>query len=433
MADDWQAEREKVSEDPGPKAAGSPEDQTKADAPEWQAADGPAGNIAAPVWTESSQSGLALQESTVAEAERLYPIKAQELETLRAIVPDELEGDVRSRLKEAGVDIDIVAQELTGLVAASKEGEPDWKSLEHWATTLNAVTGTVLAEHGLSSDDITSRFASEVSATVEDGSLWGMGVISQPGIDLFAIRTEPFESPAPGGGPEPVVPSVGPEPVVPSVGPEPVVPSVGPEPVVPSVGSGPVAEAVPTAPGPVAEAEPAVHHGVRFAQPYGITYMTDERAGSVDPSGSIRIMNWLDWVGHAHQAAGVGGAFDVPQGAARLHVTARLSHSWSCSAYALYGYSSSEVIVHLKVLEGSTAHGDDRRSLGRAIAPLMWLTNVSGRADRELSLIVPSPRSGAHLVAAVELECWSGCVGGYSFAGSSGRVSVASIEVRFTQ
>ena len=134
------------------------------------------------------------------------------------------------------------------------------------------------------------------------------------------------------------------------------------------------------------------------------------------------------WVGVAQQLAAVGSPFSAASNVRRVRVetTINVPHFFTLVG-AMFGYASAEVIVNLKVLNGSSLVSSNRLSLSRTIAVFYWICSNSGGGSFPLSCEFShsygTPRSYA---AMVELETWAGGAGAVLISPATAIANAAS-------
>jgi hypothetical protein len=73
------------------------------------------------------------------------------------------------------------------------------------------------------------------------------------------------------------------------------------------------------------------------------------------------------------------------------------------------GNASAEILINLKVLDGTRLRGSNRLSLPRSIAVVFWASSIDGSGAYMVSCESDHPYGTPHNYAAlVELETWAG-------------------------
>jgi len=90
-------------------------------------------------------------------------------------------------------------------------------------------------------------------------------------------------------------------------------------------------------------------------------------------------------VGSQQQLASVGSSFFADASVRRVRVESVVDANYGTSIGADWGYASAEVLINLKVLDGTQVKGSNRLSLVRAISAVLWIVSDSGAAAYTLS------------------------------------------------
>jgi hypothetical protein len=139
------------------------------------------------------------------------------------------------------------------------------------------------------------------------------------------------------------------------------------------------------------------------------------------PEGRLHASGWSAEIGHNQRWAWVSGSLWLPDASPNLTVTVPLSIDWALSAFAIWGYSSAEVLVHLWVWGSDVPRQSDDRSIARRIGLMLWGDVARGPTGVVLRCDVTRPaQPGAWLRAGVWVEAWNGVAAGVG--GTSARI-----------
>lgn len=163
-----------------------------------------------------------------------------------------------------------------------------------------------------------------------------------------------------------------------------------------------------TAPSAAEEAQPRlITSTLTIPKPYTLG-STKSGATADRNTGRLFSDNHVDF-GIQQQLASVGGTFYADAAVRRIRVETIVDASFFNVVGAAIGYSSAEVILNLKVLDGATLRGSQRLSLLRTIAAVFWVSSDSGSGAYTLACefdhAYGTPKTYAALV---ELETWAG-------------------------
>jgi hypothetical protein len=152
----------------------------------------------------------------------------------------------------------------------------------------------------------------------------------------------------------------------------------------------------------------------RFSPPYTLSAATS-RSEARHADGYLQQYTSAIEVGSAQETASVGVAILVNHAATHVRVEADVALSlYRTDAMALFGYASSEAILRLQLLDGTTVLAEQRMSLARSIAAVFsWDIKDSDFGDHPLRLALDYPRptgapTDAELSAVVQVEGWAG-------------------------
>jgi len=90
-------------------------------------------------------------------------------------------------------------------------------------------------------------------------------------------------------------------------------------------------------------------------------------------------------VGSQQQLASVGSSFFGDASVRQVRVESVVHANYGTSIGADWGYASAEVLINLKVLDGTQVKGSNRLSLVRTISAVLWIASDSGAAAYTLS------------------------------------------------
>lgn len=108
--------------------------------------------------------------------------------------------------------------------------------------------------------------------------------------------------------------------------------------------------------------------------------------GATADRNSGRLSNYNSvMVGSQQQLASVGSSFFADASVRRVRVESVVDANYGTSIGADWGYASAEVLINLKVLDGTQVKGSNRLSLVRAISAVLWIASDSGAAAYTLS------------------------------------------------
>src|SRR5262249_23642721 len=114
-----------------------------------------------------------------------------------------------------------------------------------------------------------------------------------------------------------------------------------------------------------------------LAAPYQLQATLGVEASADSYSGRIGDDNWIYEVGSSQHRAWVGWSFQADANVVHIRVEGTI-HTLSIYAYALaiFGYASAEIILNLKVLDGTRLVGSSRLSVLRVISVVAWMSAV---------------------------------------------------------
>lgn len=153
--------------------------------------------------------------------------------------------------------------------------------------------------------------------------------------------------------------------------------------------------------------------------PWRITGAVGDHA-TANPMGNLTVFATAAGAGLTHQMAFVGAPFWIDPGVTRIHavVTFRPA-AFEVRAFSLFlfGYSSAEAIVNVRIMEGSQVVATEHLSLAREI------TAVFGWGERNESPLItlncdytrPNPQATSAYTVVAEAEAYVGA-GGFSGA-----------------
>ena len=162
--------------------------------------------------------------------------------------------------------------------------------------------------------------------------------------------------------------------------------------------------------------------------PYGL-HWSGGGATAEPATGRVSSFNTV-YVGVNQQLAAVGSSFLAESNVRRVRVETTINvGSFYTSVGACWGYASAEVIINLKVLDGSNLVSSDRRSLSRSIAVILWISSHSGSGRYTLSgefdHSFGTPRNYTTMA---ELETWAGGGGVLLLSPASAYVYSTTVE-----
>lgn len=141
--------------------------------------------------------------------------------------------------------------------------------------------------------------------------------------------------------------------------------------------------------------------------PYGLR-ATLGGATADAATGKIQDRNEI-WVGSSQHLASVGSTFFADASIRRVRVEATIDLSYSTVIGAILGYASAEVLLNLKVLNGTQVVGSNRLSLLRQWGVVYWVTSQSGSGTYTLACEFDHSYGTPRTYAAIgELETWTG-------------------------
>ena len=144
------------------------------------------------------------------------------------------------------------------------------------------------------------------------------------------------------------------------------------------------------------------------AAPYELSATLGSEAGANRTTGEIRDFNET-WVGATQHLASVGSTFVADASIRRVRVEATIDMGYFTVIGAIFGYASAEVLINLKVLNGSQVVGSNRLSLLRQWGVVFWVTSQSGQGSYTLACEFDHSYGTPRTYAAIgELETWTG-------------------------
>jgi hypothetical protein len=165
--------------------------------------------------------------------------------------------------------------------------------------------------------------------------------------------------------------------------------------------------------------------------PYGLNYKRGDYTVANRDTGYLYSSHSALFAGSFQNVAQVGSAFYGPSGSRRIRAEAKVDvPGFMVYTPALFGYASAEAILNLRIMDGSRVVAADRRSLGRAIAALFWISEVKAYG---LSLTLATEFVGGYgrqYSTHVEVETWVGAGGPGAGALASCSAYVREINVR---
>lgn len=166
--------------------------------------------------------------------------------------------------------------------------------------------------------------------------------------------------------------------------------------------------------------------------PYSLNYTQGSGWLTANPTtGRISSSQMLTFIGSSQAIAQVGSAFQGPWSTRRIRVeaTVRVEY-YSLFTPAFFGYASAETIMNLRVMDGSQVVAHDRRSLGRAIAAVFWITELKGGPFTIFMAAEFYGGGGRRYTANVDVETWVGAGGIGAGANASGYAVAEEIRVQ---
>jgi len=143
--------------------------------------------------------------------------------------------------------------------------------------------------------------------------------------------------------------------------------------------------------------------------PYELSATLGNEAVANRTTGEIRDNNET-WVGSTQHLASVGSTFLADASIRRVRVEATINLDYYFTVIgAIFGYASAEVLINLKVLNGSEVVGSNRLSLLRQWGVVYWITSQSGQGTYTLAFEFDHSFGTPRTYAAIgELETWTG-------------------------
>lgn len=165
--------------------------------------------------------------------------------------------------------------------------------------------------------------------------------------------------------------------------------------------------------------------------PYGLSYKRGDRTSANRSNGLVSSSQFIGIAGSFQNVAQVGSSFYGPSGSRRIRAETRVDVGHlGIYAPAFFGYSSAEVILNLRILDGSRVVAHDRRSLGRAISAVFWNSEIEA-SDLRVTLAAEFTGGGGRRYSThVELETWVGAGGPFAYASTYCWANVDHINVR---
>ncbi|KAB7744457.1 hypothetical protein GA707_07465 [Nostocoides sp. F2B08] len=166
--------------------------------------------------------------------------------------------------------------------------------------------------------------------------------------------------------------------------------------------------------------------------PYALNYTQGSGYLRADPgAGRLANSQTIHFIGSSQSIAQVGSGFQGPSGTRRIRVEATVRvDSYFLFTPALIGYASAETIMNLRVMDGSRVVAHDRRSLGRAIAAVFWVTDLRGGPFTLYMAAEFWGGGGRQYSAHVDVETWVGAGGIGAGAIASGYAVAQEFRVR---
>jgi hypothetical protein len=172
-----------------------------------------------------------------------------------------------------------------------------------------------------------------------------------------------------------------------------------------------------------------------FTPPYDLWAGTGGGPRHVDAqTGRLNLANNTAFAGSAQQLGSVGVTVPVDHTITALHVEAVITIAGGqTAAVATPGYASSEVILHLQLLNGATVLAEQRQSLARSVgAVFSWDTKNIAAGPLRLALDYARPGGAptdVNLSAIVEAETW---VGAGAFGGATAFLDCTVNQIAIT-
>jgi len=142
--------------------------------------------------------------------------------------------------------------------------------------------------------------------------------------------------------------------------------------------------------------------------PYELSARLGSEAVANRTTGGISDDNET-WVGSTQHLASVGSTFVADASVRRIRVETTIDLYYFTVIGALFGYASAEVLINLKVLNGSQVVGSNRLSLLRQWGVVLWVTSQSGSGTYTLACEFDHSYGTPRTYSAIgELETWTG-------------------------
>ena len=158
-----------------------------------------------------------------------------------------------------------------------------------------------------------------------------------------------------------------------------------------------------------------------LSAPYTSAGMSGDFSTANASTGDLSLYIDLGFAGSIQNVAFISQTLPVERGVRRVRVSATLDpvryNLMSLTSPPLGGYSSSEAIVNLRVMDGSLVVCSDRLSLGRSVTAVVGYLTPSGMRPVTLrcEFTRPVPDDATTYALIAEIEGWAGA-GGLSAA-----------------
>jgi hypothetical protein len=156
-------------------------------------------------------------------------------------------------------------------------------------------------------------------------------------------------------------------------------------------------------------APPPQYTRVERVAPYEMNAFLGDGAWSRSATGEFGDYNQT-WVGSTQHLASVGSTFFADKSIRRVRVEATVNLPYYYTVIgAIFGYASAELLLNLKVLNGTQVVGSNRLSLLRQWGVVFWVTSQSGGGTYTLACEFNHSYGTPRTYAAIgELETWTG-------------------------
>jgi hypothetical protein len=151
-------------------------------------------------------------------------------------------------------------------------------------------------------------------------------------------------------------------------------------------------------------------------------------------SGELKFLNFVNIANSMQLTAFISQTLQVASGTRRVRVSATLDpvihYVDGTTLPPTPGYTSAEVIVNLRVMDGSRVVASDRISLGRVVTAVVGGGRSAGRRPVTLTcdFTRPQPDDATTYTLVAEIEGWAGAAG-LSFATAQGQAHVRQFHV----